>query len=129
VDLPSNILYRLADPNKPELNKLPAFPNASLGIRIMAPPDFDFRGRNQPFSLGTNDAWYLTASSGLYRSKLSSTSWSGWSRATTYAGMGPGTFPWTITDARLFRGRRGEVMYVADTHRLRTYWTPTSSNN
>jgi hypothetical protein len=124
VDLPSNILFRLAEPNK-----LPAFPNASLGIRIMSPPDFNFFGRNQPFSLGTNDAWYLTASSGLYRSKLSSTGWSGWSRATTYAGMGPGTSPWTIADARHFRGRRGEVMYVGDSYRLRTYWTSASSNN
>jgi hypothetical protein len=130
-NMPVSILYRL--PLPAGATPLPPLPVASKGMQIKGtgtPRDFDYFGRNQPISLGTQDAWFLSGGVGLYRSKLGTNGWSAWAQAAPYSAMSVNdSFPWSIADARSFRGRRGEIMLIGGPFRLRTYFTPTSSNN
>jgi hypothetical protein len=104
-------------------NLIPPIP----GNLTLAPFDY-LMGQVQPIALGLEDAWLLTNSADIatriYRSTRGAVTWNAWAPYLT------GTFPdfdvppllpWSIVDARAFRGRRGELMVIGDSNHLLSY--------
>lgn len=91
--------------------------------------NFQALGTTQPFSLGTQDAWLAAAQSptgmtgrNIYRTQLSNGAWSSWQIYDT--GTLPASvsrMPWSVVDARSFRGARGELFAIGGAYHLMNY--------